>query len=464
MVRPVRLLLALALATASACQCVTVPDRVYRCAEGDVACADAGTTDAGRADAGPTDSGTPDSGAPDAGDAGSNDAGSSCDGGLCRFDDGGWCTSWACVQSLWTPSSQSTNSLGTRGIDLPADVDAGDLYGWFGGVLLPDGRVLAVAHDSDQFLLFDPRTDAITVAARTPRSGRRKYAGGVLAPNGKVFVFPYLERRVLELTVEDGGVREVGVELGPPDGGFAYYVGGVLDAHGFVWTASESHDALPIYRFQADAPANVAIFPAPSGVSGWGGWWGMVRLPDDRLLLLPKEYNPALSPAPVLVTPGPAVGDAGFALVDGFSLTDGGFALQNGSLTPDGVVCATPAGLVAAVLCLRPGDAGTLVPTVHATGPNAFGFNAAFGDGRVWTTPDSSSLMARIASDGGVSTVTATSTRYGYLGLVATPQGLVGIPSGAGTGFMLIQPGSAQNGVYDARPLPVLLSPYFNKL
>ena len=55
--------------------------------------------------------------------------------------------------------------------------------------------------------------------------------------------------------------------------------------------------------------------------------------------------------------------------------------------------------------------------------------------------------------------------RQGYLGMVATPQGLVAIPAGPGTGFLLIQPGTPVRGnIYDVRPMPVLLSPFFNKL
>lgn len=170
-----------------------------------------------------------------------------------------------------------------------------------------------------------------------------------------------------------------------------------------------------------------------------------------------------LSPTGLVVTPGATANDATFTRLEGYSLEDGGFGLQGGSLAADGTVCATPAGLISDVVCVsRNGDA--LVPTRYPGPVNAYGFNAAFGDGRVWTTPDSLNQLVRISSDGGVQTASVPSTRYGFLGLVATPQGLVGIPSGAGTGFLVIQPGVGNNGVYDARPLPVLLSPYFNKL
>lgn len=79
MVRRVRLTLLFVLGCLAACQCVTVPPRDYACEPGDAACLEG---DAGA---------PPDSGVSDAG------GGSPCDGGLCRFDDGGFCHDWACV-------------------------------------------------------------------------------------------------------------------------------------------------------------------------------------------------------------------------------------------------------------------------------------------------------------------------------------------------------------------------------
>ncbi len=367
------------------------------------------------------------------------------------------------MQQLWTGVS-APGSTGVRLTDLPAGVDGGP-YGWFGGVLLPDGRVLAIAHNADRFLAFDPRTDAVAQLGPLVPGTARKYAGGVLARNGRVYVLPYQAHAVLELTPEDGGLREVGPQLFSFDGGAPQYVGGVLDSFGTVWSASESPDGLPLLRF--DPVSGVMTFH--SFKSGpWGGFWGLARLPDDRLITFPKEYasNPSvLAPTPFVISPEEALADAGLEAVGAFDMTDGGFPLQGGSLTFEGQVCATPAGLEARVVCFGTPFFGFINASVF-TGPvMGYGFNASFGDGRVWTSPDLNNLLARIAGDGGITTTTVQAGRYGYLGMVATPQGVVGIPGAPGTGFLLIQPGTAlAPGIYDSRPLPVLLSPFFNKL
>lgn len=439
------------------CQCVTVPERDYACEPNDQAClaADAGAADAGVADAGAADAGPPDAAVP-------------CDGGACLFGDAGICQSWACVDALWTVSPETTtHSFSTT--ELPAGVDGGE-YGWFGGVLLPDGRVLAVAHTADRFLTFDPVSLVVETFGPPLLGSERKYAGGVLGPNGKVYVFPYAAHTLLELTPEDGGVREVGPTLSSSDGGGPLYVGGVVDAFGTLWSASEHPDGLPLLRF--DPLTNQTAFYLGAGGAGagkWGGWWGMARLPDDRLLAFPKEYfaNPdVLSPFMVVISPSEELDDAGTRQLREFDLRDGGFPLQGGSLTRDGQVCATPAGLESRVVCVKLAPAGGL-QTATFSGPpglTGYGFNSSFGDGRVWTTPDLNDQAARIASDGGITTLFVQAGRYGYLGQVATPQGLVAIPGAPGLPFLLIQPRAMLVDEVESRPMPVLLSPWFNKL
>jgi hypothetical protein len=191
----------------------------------------------------------------------------------------------------------------------------------------------------------------------------------------------------------------------------------------------------------------------------------MARLPDDRLLAFPKEYfaNPAvLSPSVLLITPGDY--DAGFDLVPGFDMADAGFALQGGTLTRQGSVCSTSAGLTSRLNFVRLTDAGLVASGVDVAAA-AFGFAATSSDGLVMTTPDFSNEVALISDTGVVTLRPISGQRYGYLGLVATPQGMVAIPGSPPANFLLMQPGTPlDGGSFDRRPLPVLLSPWFNKL
>lgn len=428
----------------SACQCATLPEDVlFACEPDDLACltADAGDAgsnlDAGH-DAGPGDAG---------GDAGSTD-----DAGL----DAGVCNSWACALEGWSP----TPVVGPVPVShFPVPIDGGSL-GWFGGVLLPDGRVLAVPHTADRFLTFEPKTGLIASFGPPPGTGAlagtaRKFAGGVLVGD-RVFVFPYKARFIHELDLRDGGFRAVGPELGQADGGAPHYVGGVVDAFGDVWTVSEAN--LPILRLGLSQPlADGGLAAVVYTGASVGGFWGAVRLPDDRILTFPKEFanNAALTRRIFVIDP--STGNP-LSTVANFAADAG---LQGASLLASGVACATPAGLDAFPVCVS-GSGGTLSATsINPETISSFGFNATGGDGRVWAAPD---VLATLVNLDEVGVVARTPTpplspapsRYAWLGLVATPQGLVAIP-GEAPEFLRIE-------VSESRPLRSLLSPYFNKL
>lgn len=458
-----RLTVFLCFVALAGCECVSVPPREYACEEG-ARCeeSDAGGGDAGVGDAGP-------------------DAGEVVDGGIDAGTDGGpvtaadMCNTWACVTAAWPTPSPGGSGISSSSADLPADVDGGT-WGWFGGVLLPDGRVLAIAHTSSRFLLLDPVNLTSEVFGPELPAGllddgmswRRLYAGGVLHPNGMVYVFPYHERSLLELNPFDGGARNVGRNLELSDGGYPHYVGGVVDRYGFVWSASElSATSVPMVRFDPRT-GDSELFTMPDDISsGWGGWWGMARLPDDTLLAFPKEYangkGSALSPHIIAIEPGATMLEVAFTEVAGFDLADAGFALQGGSLTFEGAACATPAGSEARYVCVT-SNGGSHSATIHDGPSTLWGFNGTFSDGRVWTTPDDDAAMVRVDANGQTDKRTVNNAvRYGYLGLVASPQGMVLVPGSPSVRqFLVVKPGALPTG--DTRPMSVLLSPYFNKL
>ncbi|PZR07388.1 MAG: hypothetical protein DI536_27425 [Archangium gephyra] len=476
-----RLFIASCVTWFAGCQCVSVPEREYACESS----ADCLTGEAcvsqrcvaprvdGGFDAG-LDAGSVDAGGVDAGhDAGGFDAGAG-DAGA----DAGWsmCNAWACVTASWPERSDAGTGAAVAFGPIPADLDGGE-FGWFGGVLLPDGRVLAIPNSSTRFLTFDPRTLEVApfgapLDVPEPPTGQRwprSYAGGVLHPNGLVYVFPYQARAILEVNPADGGWREVGRNLLRADGGAPHYVGGVVDAYGTVWSASESsEESVSIVRYDPQSQSSALFGPSNVSKPRWGGWWGMARLPDDSLLAFPKEYGNGpsyLSPYILSIKPAAALDDAQFSEVGGFDLgkPDAGFAVQGGSLTYEGAVCATPAAMDSRFVCIVSNGSGTTA-TLHEGPVSYWGFNGTFSDGRVWTAPDSASQMVSINGNGqaAVRSINATN-RYGFLGLVATPQGMVLIPgSPTQRDFMLVRPGGLQGN--DTRPMPVLLSPYFNKL
>jgi hypothetical protein len=61
---------------------------------------------------------------------------------------------------------------------------------FFGGVLLPDGRVFCVPNNSTTARIYNPVTDTLTTPAGT-YSGSNAFFGGVLLPDGRVFCVPF---------------------------------------------------------------------------------------------------------------------------------------------------------------------------------------------------------------------------------------------------------------------------------
>jgi len=68
-----------------------------------------------------------------------------------------------------------------------AGAPGGNAY--FGGVLLPDGRVVFVPTNATTIGLFNPVTNAYTTVAGAP--GNYAYLGGVLLPDGRVVFVPH---------------------------------------------------------------------------------------------------------------------------------------------------------------------------------------------------------------------------------------------------------------------------------
>jgi hypothetical protein len=408
------------------CQCVAIPTRTYACESDGDCLADAAGFDAAVAD----------------------------------FDDGGVCQTWHCVEAHWGDAGRGAPALIHHVVALPADIDGGP-SGWFGGVLLPDGRVLAVPHDADSILLFDPRDDSVARFGPLLDDSPQKFAGGVLTREHHVLLFPYRAHAVLELQLEgtDIGYRTISPALASKDGGAPMYVGGVVDAFGTVWSASESPDGLPLVRYHP-TDGRMALLRADAGA--WGGFWGLTRLKDDRLVAFPKQYPDAptvLSSRILVITPRPTLNQADFEFMAGFDLSQGDHPLRGGALTSSGDVCAFEAGLEGDVACLS-SDAAS-VKVRHGTEPGA-GFCATFGDGFVWAAPDHGKMQRLSADDHAAFDLPGvplgTQGRFWYQGLVATPQGLVSIPAKPGAGFLVVVPAP------EVRPMSVLLSPWFNKL
>ena len=377
-------------------------------------------------------------------------------------DAGLFCNTWTCVEARWAPPADAGfPGFTSFALNLDPGVDAGlyGVLGWFGGVLLPSGKVLAIPHRVPFVLEIDPDPLNHSVRQFGPRLASgvdRKWAGGVLTSSGIVFAFPYEEGRMLRIDPADASVERWGPDLQRPDGGPPHYVGGVIDKFGFIWSVSENElEAYPVIRVDP-SDGGVATFIQKGR---WSGWWGMSRLPDDRLVAFPKEFTTNGSPYILEISPGPTITDATLTLRTTFDASDSGMSLQGGAMTRSGVLVVAPSSLQGQALLYDPRDGGTQLFPIPGIG---VGFLGTHGDGYVYSSPDHQMQALRLSSDAGVQLLTspfgADGDRYGWLGMVATPVGLVGIPGNRASVLVF------QAGTPEQRPIDVLLSPWFNKL
>jgi len=140
-------------------------------------------------------------------------------------------------------ASRSTN-YGT-----PADIlttpagtypgTGGDLRG---GVLLPDGRVFCVPHNSTSARIYDPSTNTLTTPTGT-YPGAAAFIGGVLLPDSRVFCVPH---NSTSARIYDPSTDTLTTPTGTYPGAGAFY-GGVLLPDSRVFCVPHNSTSARIY-------------------------------------------------------------------------------------------------------------------------------------------------------------------------------------------------------------------------
>jgi hypothetical protein len=68
-----------------------------------------------------------------------------------------------------------------------------------GGVLAPNGKIYAIPLNAENVLIIDPENTTTTISYISVSSGSNQYIGGVLAPNGKIYAIPFNADNVLQI-------------------------------------------------------------------------------------------------------------------------------------------------------------------------------------------------------------------------------------------------------------------------
>jgi hypothetical protein len=202
----------------------------------------------------------------------------------------------------WETVEQYLNDQASMGVSGPPTADPYAIptsvasKKWYGGVLAPNGKIYAIPWDSTSVLIIDPETDTADESTISGLSSTtEKWLGGVLAPNGKIYCIPWNSDCILILNTETNTYDDTTIA-----GliGSAKWNGGVLAPNG------------KIYAVPCDATNVLIIDPVTNTyddttitVPGDAEkWYGGVLAPNGKIYCVPWNYDRVLIIDPVTNT------------------------------------------------------------------------------------------------------------------------------------------------------------------
>lgn len=406
----------------------------------------------------PVPTSTPDSGE-DAGvaevDGGSGDAGLfeiyRRDAGELVLDSGlPW--TWAAVEQVISAPPASGSVTGRWIPVSPTSVDRA----WAGGVLLLDGRVVAIPFNESSVLVINPATNT---SERWPITGggvEEGWQGGVLLPDGKVIAFPRNAGRFLRIDPVARTVTPFGDDLSDTGlaGGVDKFRGGVLGLNGQVYAAPSM--ATFIARLDP-ASGTVTRVPIPPTINR-GRTQGAVLFPTGDIVMWPSFDMPGL-----LVIPGRQ------GVADEVWLMPRPSVMGPPAFNAGGVVTGIEKAVAPPHQNAMPlrYEAGRLtwdspLPGVSPQAANAWFFAAWSTNGHFYAAPFGQEQAIGFSLSGPPSLLPfdpGASIFRSVLGVVALPDGrVIGIPH-ARSAWLELSPAGRRT-----LPIEAFTSPYLNKL
>ena len=165
-------------------------------------------------------------------------------------------------------------------------------YKWVGAALAPNGKIYCAPHIAAQVLEIDPVTKT-TALIGSVYSGAAKWAGATLAPNGKIYCAPAGAAQVLEIDP----VTKTTTLIGSVYNGDAKWYGGALAPNGKIycapWGASQVLEIDPITKTTA---------LIGSVYSGRYKWVGAALAPNGKIYCAPWGASQVLEIDPITKT------------------------------------------------------------------------------------------------------------------------------------------------------------------
>jgi hypothetical protein len=278
-----------------------------------------------------------------------------------------------------------------------------------GGVLAPNGKIYGVPYNANNVLIIDPVTDTTTTI--TGITGTIKYAGGVLAPNGKIYGVPYNASNVLIIDTETNSVDTTTIT---GISGTNKYAGGVLAPNGKIYGVPYNASNVLII----DPVTNSADTVTISGLStGTDKYIGGVLAPNGKIYCVPRDATNVL-----IIDPETNSTDT--ATISGIT---GVNKYIGGVLAPNGKIYGVPFG-ANNVLIIDPETNSSDTATITGiTGSNRYVGGVLAPNGKIYCVPyDSSDVLIIDPVTDTTTTITGLSTETDkYYGGVLAPNGKI---------------------------------------
>lgn len=356
----------------------------------------------------------------------------------------GWATFQSKLQALIAEVRKAP--LASYAKMTPTGVYTGS-SGFRGCVLMSDGRVFIVPHNSTAPRIYDPVTDTLSTPGGSYPGGVSAYTGAVLLKDGRVFCVPSYATAA---RIYDPAIDTTSTPTGVYPGGGAFW-GGVLLKDGRVFCVPYNSTTARIYD-----PATDTLTTPNGTYPGTNSYGYGVLLPDGRVFMVPRGQTVAKIYDPVANT----VVNAGGT----FTISTGGVLLPDGR-----VFCVPINNLVSSTASIYNPTTNTVTQTAGTFGSIASNFESGvlLPDGRVFCVPIYGP-SARIY-DPLTDTITTPAGNYdlgatfNFCGGVLLPDGRVFCAPHNATAAALAQ-GSTMNLSGNKKlPMSLVLSPFFNK-
>jgi streptogramin lyase len=306
---------------------------------------------------------------------------------------------------------------------------------FWGGVLVPDGRVVFVPQNATAIGIFNSATNTYSTVAYT-RPTTDAYLGGVLIPDGRVVFVPQNAQMIGIFNPATNVYSTIVAATGANA-----YSGGVLLPDGRIVFTPSSATTIGIFNPATNTYSTIA-YTRPA----LAAYRSSILLPDGRVLFVPGNatmigiFNPATNSYTTIA-----------------AAISGSDAYLSGVLVPDGRVIFVPGGATA-IGIFNP--ATNVYSTAAYTGQTAYAYigGVLLSDGRVIFVPYNSTVIGVFNPVTNLySTISAAPGGNAYIGGVSLPDGRVLLVPNSGLTIGILSGAS--------RPPPELCyHPCFNKM